>query len=876
MYFKNKGKSLLLSVLVCSCGFLLLGFNPKPSASKKAAAPKVPIKRSTPTKKTTPAKARPVVPSTTKTKKQPKARPKTPPKTRPTKKATILEADTFRLFVKGSAILKVRYTWKSDGSYQGVRTIQMAGQSMRTTFSITPDTRGQWKTLVAKSPRGTMTVSRKGQKALIRFRGKTLTVKLRAGAVLFDNLSPALLQKAIQKYQSKKGGLKVFPMFFSTGGLRDVKMKQLKSAQRTIAGKKSTFQRYILELPGVSIYIWADLQGKIYCVRVPMQRADWVRKGYGALTRPEVKAKKTPKLYKIQITQNAKVPMRDGIKLATDIYRPKKAGKYPVILVRTPYKKEMNELNAKFYARRGYVFVVQDCRGRFSSPGTWEPFMHEAKDGYDAIEWLAKQPWSNGKVGMIGGSYLGWVQWWAASQHPPHLVTIIPNVSPPDPFYNIPYEYGVFFIFGAIWWADILETKATGSLSGVAFDKISRKRYSKLLRSLPVIELDKKVLGKKNPYWRKWIENNSNNRYWQRANFLDKLKKVKIPVFHQSGWFDGDGIGSKLNYLKMKSHGHQNQKLTLGPWGHTAEAHRRARGRDFGPRAIVDMPNQYLRWFDRWLKGIKNGIDKEPLVQIFVMGTNVWLKGNTYPLEGTKMQKWFLHSGGSANTIKGNGTLSLKKSRQGADFDRYIYDPGDPTPAPHYYEAPKRKKGSTWSMAKLKQLRKKHYRKVLKKRKDILVFTSAPMKERYTFAGPISAVIYASTTAKDTDWFITLSEVNAKGEIFSLVYGKLRARFRKSMAKPELLKPGKIIKYTLDLWQTGITLKKGSRLQVEISSASFPLFSRNLNTGGHNEKETRYIKATQHIYHNQHYPSHVLLPMIPESKLKAAVKAAKK
>jgi putative CocE/NonD family hydrolase len=282
-----------------------------------------------------------------------------------------------------------------------------------------------------------------------------------------------------------------------------------------------------------------DDSGKLYELDVPAQKAAIVREGYEALRKaPQTDPLLSAPEFEVDLQRAVGVPVRDGLKLSTDVYRPKGVAKAPVILIRTPYKKEMNELQGRYYARRGYVTAIQDCRGRFGSPGIWEPFMNEAKDGYDTVEWLAKEPHSNGKVGMIGGSYVGWVQWWAAGQNPPHLVTIIPNVAPPDPFYNIPYEYGVFFIWGGIWWADVLESNATADLTGVAMSKIGEKKYSKLLRALPVIELDKAVLGKENPYWRRWIQHPTNDAYWQPANFLDRLKDVRIPVFHQSGWFD--------------------------------------------------------------------------------------------------------------------------------------------------------------------------------------------------------------------------------------------------------------------------------------------------------------------------------------------------
>jgi predicted acyl esterase len=490
---------------------------------------------------------------------------------------------------------------------------------------------------------------------------------------------------------------------------------------------------------------------------------------------------------------------------------------------------------------------------------------------------------------MIGASYLGWVQWWAAREAPPHLVTLIPNVSPPDPYFNIPYEYGAFFLFGAIWWADILEEEATADLSGKAFKDIVDKKYAKILRKLPVVDLDETVLGKQNAYWREWIAHPNNDAYWDRANFLASLDKVDIPVYRQSGWYDGDGIGSKLNYLAMAKYGHKNQKLVLGPWPHTASATRMGpRTTDFGPNAIIDLERSYVRWLDRWLKGMDNGIDQEPLVALFVMGSNKWLVGDTYPLPGTQFTKFYLASQGKANTSSGDGRLvSVAPAGAGADigaaFDTYTYDPADPTPDPGFYFDPSelveddQAKGEETSSKPEVSVEEQqadalaYYGKVDGERQDILVYETPVVTEALTFAGPISAVLYASSSAKDTDWFMRLSQVDVAGGVFPLVHGVIRARYRNSFSAPELLNLGEICEYHLDMWQTGITVPAGARLRVEVASASFPLFSRNLNTGGHNETETDFVSAVQQIYHDKDHPSHIVLPVIREPAIKDTV-----
>jgi hypothetical protein len=321
---------------------------------------------------------------------------------------------------------------------------------------------------------------------------------------------------------------------------------------------------------------------------------------------------------------------------------------------------------------------------------------------------------------------------------------------------------------------------------------------------------------------------------------LDHIENIRIPVFQQSGWFDGCLLGSKLNYLKMKSYGHQNQKLTIGPWGHINKASRSFEGHDFGKKAWIDLQRDYLRWFDFWLKGIDNGINHEPLVSIFVMGANEWLQGNTYPLPQTKMTKIYLGGNGKANASKGEGLLTFEQPGAENSTDGFIYDPADPTPDPQ-----------SWIREKADD-----------QRSDILVYQTPPLKKPLTFAGPLSAVLYAATSAKDTDWFIRLCVVDPRGAITVLTEGKIRARYRKSFEKPELLKPGEIYAYNLDLWHTAIQIPVNGRLRIEIASACFPAYSRNLNTGGHNETETEYVKAEQTIYHDAAHPSHILLPIV--------------
>jgi putative CocE/NonD family hydrolase len=287
--------------------------------------------------------------------------------------------------------------------------------------------------------------------------------------------------------------------------------------------------------------------------------------------------------------------------------------------------------------------------------------------------------------------------------------------------------------------------------------------------------------------------------------------------------------------------------MIVGPWGHTDTASTQLAGEEMGEEAGIDLLNLYRRWFDYWLKGIDTKILEEPLVQLYAMNSRQWLKADTYPLPGTRFTPFYLSSTDGANTLAGDGKLHKEIPGKGKSYDEYVYDPGIPTPAlSHAF----RTKGY-----------RKYYR-MIRFRKDILVYQTEPLEEPLTIVGPVSVVLYASSSAPDTDWFVNFEAVKGEDKVMPLCKGTIRARFRNSFKEPELLEKDKIYKYTLDLWHTGITFEKGYRIRIEVTSAFFPVFSRNLNTGGHNEMEKEYVKATQRIYHTQEYPSHLLLPVV--------------
>jgi putative CocE/NonD family hydrolase len=541
------------------------------------------------------------------------------------------------------------------------------------------------------------------------------------------------------------------------------------------------------------------------------------------------------------------VPMRDGVQLATDLYFPEDGRPpFPVILIRTPYNMKWIEGYGHYYARAGYVVAIQDVRGRWASQGDWEPFLHEGDDGYDAIEWLGTREWSTGKVGMVGGSYSGTAQFAAAVQKPPHLVTIVPNVAPAMPFDNIPREGGALALGWALRWTDIVENARTGQELQAKLQRSIVADWSGPLAGLPVIELDHTVVGREVPYFRDWIRRAPGEDYWEPVTYFSALEALEIPVFLQSGWFDPGTRGARLAFEHLTRGNNRHVRLVLGPWAHGDRGTRHMNGVDMGAAAERDLMAEYRRWFDFWLKTDAMDAPNAPGVELYVMGSNRWISGDRYPLEGTSYRPLYLASSPSRGA---SGRLEWDQPTEADVFDTFTYNPGSPTPS--FYAA-------------LKRGALNEYRARVNTGGDVLAYESEPLDEPLDIAGPIEAVLHASSSARDTDWTVTLYALTNTGEVrvLGLTFGILRARFRDSMTSPALLEPGTVYPFIIDLGHTAVTVRAGERLRLEIASAAFPEFSRNLNTGGHNEMETRWVEARQRIYRSSTQASHLLLPVI--------------
>lgn len=549
----------------------------------------------------------------------------------------------------------------------------------------------------------------------------------------------------------------------------------------------------------------------------------------------------------VRIDFNQRVPMRDGVELSADVYRPAAQGRYPVILLRTPYNKVGGGKAAvtrfESIVARGYVVVNQDVRGRGDSDGHFEPWRREGKDGYDTIEWCAAQPWSNGKVGTTGGSYLGYDQWVAAVQQPPHLAAMVALVSPSDPFVEDPS--GLPTPMNISWYH---------FTAGHVNQNMDAVDWSRVHAHLPMSKMDE-AAGRPMAFWKDLFKHARLDEWWEPCRYQNKFDKVNVPVLHISGWYDDEQIGTPLNFIGMTTKGasnaHGKQKLLMGPWPHQVNSTTKLGKVDFGASARIDLEGYQMRWFDRWLKGSETGIDKEPAVRIFVMGANVWRDEQEWPLARTRWTKFYLHSGGRANTLNGDGGLSVDLPA-GESADQYDYDPAKPTP---FLTEP--------SFAQIGG--PDDYREV-EARPDVLVYTSGPLPEDTEVTGPIKAKLYASSSAPDTDFMVKLIDVWPDGFAQRLCDGMVRARFREGMDKPSLIEPGKVYAYDVDCWNTCQLFKKGHRIRVEVASSAFPKFSRNLNTADDLGMSANMKIAKQTILHDGEHASHVLLPIIPAQK----------
>jgi putative CocE/NonD family hydrolase len=508
----------------------------------------------------------------------------------------------------------------------------------------------------------------------------------------------------------------------------------------------------------------------------------------------------------------ARTPMRDGVNLSSDIWVPKEPGRYPTILVRTPYIKAEGDVAnlvtplAMFYAQHGYVVVIQDTRGRGDSDGKFDFFFTEGHDGYDTIEWVAAQPWSNGKIGMLGVSYLGVVQWLAAREHPPHLVCIAPTAAAGRWLEELPYQGGAFELAWAIDWLNATSDRSGQGTNAAGLD------MKEILKHRPLLTVDE-AFGRRMPLYRQFLQHGTMDAYWKRIRFTeDDFRHLDIPALTITGWFDAGQPGALFYWSNMRAYSpaKDNQYLLVGPWTHIqtfAGGERKLGGFEFSSDSIYDLKSLDLAFFDHFMKGGTSSFDF-PRARIYVTGSNIWRDEPEYPPAAAKIRALYFHSRGHANTFDGDGRLSWEPAKRERP-DHYTYLPDSPVTPPDGDETGLDQRD-------------------IERRADVLVYTSGVLKEPIEIIGRILVHLFAASDARDTDFTARLLDVYPDGRALRLGsrdVGIIRARYRNDLEHTELLTPGKTEHYRIELYDIAHAFLPGHRIRIEISSSYAPVFA---------------------------------------------------
>ena len=574
----------------------------------------------------------------------------------------------------------------------------------------------------------------------------------------------------------------------------------------------------------------------------------------------------------IIVQKNVPAEMRDGVTLVSDVYRPAEVGEYPVLLTRQPYGKSLpiatSYMDAIKAAEHGYIVVIQDVRGRFGSEGEWNPYMHEFEDGYDSVEWAAKLPGSNDKVGMYGASYFGMTQWQAAVMQPPSLRSLAPGITWGNCLNGFQFRGGVRELGLRFYWSEAV-------LAPDSFFRKYRDDREKLTELLPAlvhtidhIPDEYGILPLKDlpdpggvvPFMFDALEHGIDAEIWRYLNIDGRYENVETPTFHIGCWYD-IFLGETLRQYeamkeKAKREGTRPPQLLIGPWAHGTVFQSTVGDLDFGLASSGyflnykgDMTDYHLRWFDATLKGREEALQGQPPVEVFVMGENRWRGYEEWPVPGSREEKWHLHA---------DGILSRSEPADSAP-DEYDYDPEDPVPTvggallmPPVYRAGPRDQSPN------------------EERSDVLVYTSEELAEDYTAIGTVYATLYAASSATDTDFVARLVDVYPDGRTIGVTDGIIRTSARESYPspgmiepkEPSLKEPREVYEYTIDLWATGITFGAGHRIRVEVTSSSFPRWDRNLNTGEDTKDSTGSEVARQQIFHGPGHPSSITLTAV--------------
>jgi uncharacterized protein len=575
----------------------------------------------------------------------------------------------------------------------------------------------------------------------------------------------------------------------------------------------------------------------------------------------------------IKIEKSVPMTMRDGVSLRADIYRPGDRQKHPALLMRSPYHRGMtldfSFLNLIETITAGYALVIQSLRGTYDSGGVMTlgdvSLASEGQDGYDSVEWIASQPWCDGNMGTAGGSYLGLLQWITARENPPHLKAMAPWISGSGGV-EPSRQNGIVNLGVALNWVlgralEIATWQKEAGKDVSAALKIIRQgniQPEEVYNYLPLKDVPHFNFEGIKDVWANRILNNDR----ENPEFVEKTRtpyeKVKVPCFHVAGWYDFYPSGTLGHFLSMKAKGgsavaRQNQHILMGPWLHGGPATANSVGdMSFGELAGIQgsQLSQYnLAFFNKYVRGMDVEL---PRVRYFVMGRNVWRNAEDWPLPQTHWQRYFLHSQGSANSSAGNGNLSQEEPGSEKP-DVFFYDPHNPVPT----------LGCRGGIHLLRIAAGIQEQSPNERRQDVLCYTTPELKEDLEVTGPLVLHLFAATSAKDTDFVAKLVDVYPDGRAYNVTTdGIIRARYRKSLYQPELVTPGEVNEYVINLEATSQLFRRGHRIRVDIMSSSFPEYDRNMNTGNPIGEDAKGIIARQIVYHDSKYSSYIDLPVI--------------
>lgn len=538
------------------------------------------------------------------------------------------------------------------------------------------------------------------------------------------------------------------------------------------------------------------------------------------------------------------IPMRDRIRLAADLFLPRVTGRWPTVLIRTPYnRKSPSNASYRYFVRQGYAVLIQDVRGCFASQGVFGSIMQEGPDGDDTIRWIAAQPWSDGSVVMAGSSYVGIADWWAALQNNPHLLAISPMTSGDDEYLDRFYSGGGALQAGhrLLWLAENLTPPSH-----------VRPLFDSYIGHLPLRTADLLATGQVLPAWRTAVAHPSRDAFWKQTSIREKIGRISIPVLSFGGWFDEYAPSDLDAFSRIAKKGGQIESW-IGPWSHNPGW--RFPTREFGPEASLPFRLKQGEWFDRWAKRAGQTSPREPsapLLHVFVMGPNVWREEREWPLARTRYTPLYLQSGGHANTSAGDGTLQWQPVRKSSN-DNFTYDPKNPVPTVG---------GAICCEPTILQPGPLDQTAV-ETRPDVLVYTSNPLPTEIEVTGPVRAVLYVSTSANDTDFTAKLVDVQPNGRPLLVTDGIQRLRYRLSLDQPVFVRRNTAYEISVDSGVTSYVFAPGHRIRLEISSSNFPRFDRSLNSLRPNAEESKLTKARQTMYHEKGYPSAIILPIVP-------------